>query len=95
MDDFTRFWAAYPRKVGKGAARKAFAKAIKLTSIEDMLGAIEDYKRHKPDWQPYCHPRTWLNQERWDDEWEPEQSGSILGAALDGMRNGRTEIDWN
>lgn len=86
MTDFDRFWSAYPRKVGRKAAMKAFAKAIKLTSIEDILGGVEDYKRHKPDWQHFCHPATWLNGERWDDEWEPEQSGSILGAALDSMR---------
>ncbi len=74
MTDFDAFWAAYPAKVGKGAARKAFAKAIKLTDLETMLAAIATYKARKPDWQNFAHPSTWLNQERWDDEWpEPKQ----------------------
>ncbi len=29
FDDFDEFWTAYPRKVGKGGARKAYAKAVK------------------------------------------------------------------
>lgn len=66
---FDVFWTAYPRRVGKGAARKAFAKAIKLTDLRTMLEAIDRYVAHKPDWQHYCHPATWLNGERWDDEW--------------------------
>lgn len=69
MSDFETFWQFYPRKVGKGDARKAFVAAIKLTTIEDMLAAIERYKRHKPDWQHFCHPGTWLRQERWEDDW--------------------------
>lgn len=68
-DQFETFWRAYPRRVGKGAARKAFEKAIRLTTLAAMLDAIALYQRCKPGYQDFCHPATWLNQERWDDEW--------------------------
>lgn len=66
--DFERFWKAYPRKVGKDAAVKAFARAAKKVSVETMLAAIERYRQTKPTGQDYCHPATWLNQGRWADE---------------------------
>lgn len=73
-DDFERFWSAYPRRVAKGAARLAFVRAIRKTTIETMLSAVESYKKHKPDYCDWAHPSTWLNQERWADEWEPPKT---------------------
>lgn len=68
---FDRFWSAYPRKVGKGEARKAFAK-IKGVPVDTMIQAVEKQKQ-STQWQrdggQYIpHPATWLNQERWEDE---------------------------
>jgi hypothetical protein len=70
MSDFETFWAAYPRRQSKGAARTAFDKAIRKTTLQTMLTAIDAYVRHKPAYQDFKHPSTWLNQECWDDEWE-------------------------
>lgn len=81
QDLFEAFWSAYPRRVAKATARKAFAKAIKLTTLETMLAAIESYKAHKPDWMAFKHPATWLNSEGWEDEWEPERPATALSAA--------------
>lgn len=67
---FDLFWQAYPRKMGKLAAQKAWAKAAKLADPKEIIAGIEPYKAHKPDWQDYCHPATWLNQGRWMDEYE-------------------------
>lgn len=67
---FNAFWNAYPRRVGKGRARKAFVAAIRKTDLSTMIRALEAYKIHKPSYQDFCHPSTWLNDERWDDEWE-------------------------
>lgn len=67
---FDRFWSAYPKKVGKEAARKAFTKA--KASLDVMLAAIErqknsqQWKRDNGQYIP--NPATWLNQGRWDDE---------------------------
>ena len=70
MDDFDEFWQAYPRKVAKKEARKAFEKAIREVSLPEILEAIEAYKRGKPEYCDFCHPSTWLNQGRWEDEYE-------------------------
>lgn len=81
QDLFESFWSAYPRRVAKATARKAFAKAIKLTTLETMLAAIESYKAHKPEWMAFKHPATWLNSEGWEDEWETERPQTSLTAA--------------
>lgn len=73
-EQFEAFWKSYPRRQGKGAARTAFAKAIKKTTLENMLKAITAYVANKPGYQDYKHPSTWLNGECWDDEWEPQQA---------------------
>ena len=74
-DEFEQFWQAYPRKVGKKAARAEFAKALRdpdWPGIEAVLAALKAYRHGKPDYCDYCHPRTWLSQGRWDDEFETE-----------------------
>lgn len=76
---FERFWAAYPKKTGKGAAEKSFAKFKPDDALTDrMIHAVEAAK-NTPQWQrdggqyiPY--PATWLNQRRWEDEL-PEEDG--------------------
>lgn len=71
VTEFDKFWTAYPRKVGKGAARSKFEKAIKKTALGTMLAAIEVQKRSdqwtKDGGQFIPHPETWLHQERWAD----------------------------
>ena len=70
--DFDKFWREYPKKVGKGAAKKAFEKARKKASIETLVTAVRRQKCGsqwtKDDGQYIPNPATWLNQERWEDE---------------------------
>ena len=73
-EQFEAFWRSYPRRVAKGAARKAWDKAIKKTTLENMLKAISEYVAKKPEKIDFKHPATWLNSECWDDEWEPQQA---------------------
>lgn len=73
-DRFQEFWRAYPRRVGKGTARKAWAKALKNGADAGvMIAAAKQFavwKKHtEARWIP--HPATWLNAERWDDEPDP------------------------
>ena len=83
-DVFAEFWAAYPRRVGKGAARKAWAKAIKngADPQEVILGARRystDPRRAQADIKYTAHPATWLNAERWSDEDQPAQPVEATG----------------
>jgi uncharacterized protein YdaU (DUF1376 family) len=63
---FDEFWKKYPSKVGKGAARSAFEKALKRTCLEELMTGLDRYV-HKQDDRQWCNPSTWLNQERWSD----------------------------
>lgn len=72
-DDFDRFWQAYPKKVGKQAARKAFHRV--KTPVESLLRAISEQKR-SDQWSRdggrfVPNPATWLNQGRWEDDLGP------------------------
>lgn len=71
--DFEEFYRAYPRHVGKGAARKAYATAIKKISAGELLTAAgrfaADVTGKDPKFIP--HPATWLNGERWGDDPAP------------------------
>lgn len=69
--DFDDFWNIYPRRAGKGAARKAWIKACKTTPATVILAAARRYAAdpNLPDDKNYIpHPSTWLNQERWEDD---------------------------
>jgi hypothetical protein len=67
---FEAFWAAYPRRVGKGAARAAFDKACRKARPEAIIAAItaQVYAGCFKDLIFCPYPATWLNGERWDDE---------------------------
>lgn len=67
---FDRFWAAYPRKVGKGAAERNFERIRPDAALLDrMLRAIEVQRKSDTWLRGYIpNPATWLNQRRWEDE---------------------------
>ena len=68
-DRFDEFWAVYPKRVGKGQAGKAWAKAIKLADPQVIIAAaaaFRDSPRRSPDFTK--HPATWLNAQCWTDE---------------------------
>lgn len=65
--EFEQFWSAYPRKVGKDAARKAFAGALKRASLEAVAAGL-NAATWPEDPQFIPHPATWLNQGRWADD---------------------------
>lgn len=67
---FETFWHHYPRKVGKGAAEKAWDKVG--ASLPTVLSALswqaisDDWTRDSGKFIP--HPSTYLNQRRYEDE---------------------------
>lgn len=71
---FDRFWKEYPKKVGKGAAEKSFAKYKPDDQLtETMIRAIEAQKMSRQWKEGYIpNPATWLNQKRWLDEMDEE-----------------------
>lgn len=66
-DGFALFWEVYPLKVGKGDAVKAWKKALKKTSADEIVSAVKRFAW--PDDKKFIpHPASWLNAERWADE---------------------------
>lgn len=70
--DFETWWETYPRKVGKDAAAKAYAKAHKSTGPETLAAGLANacqvWKATNTEARFIPHPATWLNQGRWADE---------------------------
>jgi predicted transcriptional regulator len=72
-DAFAEFWAAYPKKLGRGAAEKAFGKLQSPSELLPVLLAAIAAQKATTQWQrdngqfiPY--PATWLNHRRWEDD---------------------------
>lgn len=73
--DFELFWSAYPRKVKKGDARKAWTQTAAIRpAIGEVLAAIDAARRcdqwRKDGGQFIPYPATWLRGEQWADEHE-------------------------
>ena len=95
-DKFETWWKQYPRRVGKGDARKEFARAMKKISFDELMSATMKYSMvaETMDISFIPHPSRYLKNERWSDEHESitgerksakssggEDSGSIVAAA--------------
>jgi len=70
---FETFWGAYPKKVGKGAAMKAWSKikaptqtAVKIINALEWQRKSEQWRKENCQYIP--NPATYLNQARWEDE---------------------------
>lgn len=68
---FKIFWTAYPKQTGEKPAAKAFAQAIKETSLETMLAALvrqinSDWKDREIKFIPEA--ANWLKNGRWADK---------------------------
>ena len=77
MDDsFTRFWDAYPRKVAKQEAAKAWSKIKVDEALQGRILAALDAQKKSDQWtrengKYIPHPATWLRGRRWEDEIKP------------------------
>lgn len=76
---FDEFWTAYPKKVSKAAALKAYRKIKPSESLQaEILAAVSRAKTSvdwsKDDGQFIPYPASWLNARRWEDE-APSQGG--------------------
>lgn len=62
--EFLAFWKKYPRKIGRLAAAKAYDKARRIASHDEIMDGVMRYPfSFDPSKQP--HATTWLNGGRW------------------------------
>ena len=82
-EDFARFWSAYPKKQGKKDAFKAFKKASLKVDVDIMINALtmckvsSQWKKENGKYIPMAS--TWLNGERWNDEFEVSNMDTYSG----------------
>ena len=65
---FEEFWNAYPKKVDKAKAFRAFKSALNRATFEDILAGVIAYRndpKRNPDYTKY--PATWLNGDAWEN----------------------------
>jgi len=75
MEDFEKFWAAYPRKVAKAEARKAWSQTASIrpdtdTLVKAVLSHCRTEQWMKSNGAFIPHAATWLRGERWEDVYE-------------------------
>ncbi len=80
---FEEFWRAYPKRVGRADAMRAFATATqKATPDEIIRGAIRYATDRRGEDPRYTkNPATWLNKGCWNDS-----SPSVRAYPKDGPR---------
>ena len=84
---FEKFWAAYPHRVSKGPAEKAWNRIRPDEKLlQEMLSAIalaKESKKWKKDRGKFIpHPATWLNAKGWLDEL-PDKKGYLNSTVKD------------
>lgn len=70
-EDFTAFWAKFPRRVGKRDAMKAWERltAPQRAKALEVIGAhVAYWQRAGRTAETIPHPATWLNGWRFEDE---------------------------
>lgn len=73
-DAFEQFWKLYPVKIKRMSAEKAFGKLQGAVTMAQLLAGIKTlraYMKANP-WYSPPHASTWLNQQRWFDEYAEE-----------------------
>lgn len=85
LNGFDMFYKAYPRRVGKEAAEKAFVKSNAKVFLPAILLDIDrrlscgEWITTKEKMQFIPHPSTYLNGKRWEDEQDGDSGGGGVG----------------
>jgi uncharacterized protein YdaU (DUF1376 family) len=85
-DGFAEFYTAYPKKVGRPAAEKAYKTEKAERCLEFILKDIDsrlssgDWSLDKRKFIP--NPATYLNQRRWEDEAGEEPANTAFAGMI-------------
>jgi hypothetical protein len=73
---FEKFWEVFPKKVDKGAARRAWRSALKKADPELIIEKAKAYADdpNLPEKRFIKYPGSWLNAEAWNNPPLPERS---------------------
>ena len=87
-DGFDRFWASYPRRVGKKDAVAVWKKiSPDDTLVDRIVAGVERWKRSeqwtKDDGRFIPYPATFLRGERWNESDSVSKPAAVPPAAKD------------
>lgn len=73
--EFDEFWDLYPRKAGKDGARKKWPK-LSDKDRQDIIVLLKKkpYRNRDPQYIP--HGSTFLNQRKWEDEFQDQTNNT-------------------
>jgi hypothetical protein len=77
LDEFSQWWEAYPRKVGKPDAKRAWLTARREATFGELIEGAATYQ-FSAERKYIPHPGTWLRQRRWRDV-EPDLAADPWG----------------
>lgn len=75
---FPEFYKIYPRHEKRPDAEKAFGKALKRATAEEIISGAQRYRDdlNRED-QFTAHPASWLNADCWNDDPLPVRNGKL------------------
>ena len=93
---FAEFWAEYPKKVGKQAARSSWKRVKPDAKLHERIMQAVALAKKSEQWNReggrfVPNPSTWLNQGRWDDELAPAGTNQERKIQTHGENNGHSE----
>lgn len=82
LGDFSAFWDLYPLRKAKPKAEQSYERALKKTSHASIMAGLVRYVASlEPGSKYIAHASTWLNQERWADEYDYKKPQTGFGKA--------------
>jgi predicted transcriptional regulator len=67
LEGFDEFWKLYPKKIAKADALKAWSKATKTKTADELLKLTKAYAEGKlPEDKYIPYPASWLNKELYE-----------------------------
>jgi hypothetical protein len=84
-EEFDEWWAVYPNKKGKDAARRRYMTVRKTTEAQPLLDGARAYALLSAgeDKQFVKQPAGWLNDGRWADEHSTTQAAALPRAPVE------------
>ncbi len=79
-DRFEEFWRAYPKRVGKAAAKRAWSRKRLDAKTSEIVAHLSARVRRDAQWLAeggkfIPNPTTWINRDGWLDEYTAASSG--------------------
>lgn len=82
---FEAFFARYPRRTKKAAARRAWNAAMRKATVTEVLAGLESamtrWTLDNTEERFIAYPERWLREERWADDYGLTRPGAATAAA--------------